>query len=384
MRTAAALVLLGLLFGGRTALAAEVAPLLARIKAVGREGAGNVAASRAWRELVRAGPDALPAILTALDDANAIAANWLRTAGDAIAERALAAGRPLPAARLEAFVKDTRHAGPARRLAYEWLVKVDPGAPDRLLPGMLHDPGAELRRDAVARGIDQAQHMLDRGDRAAATAAFRKALSGACEKDQVDLIVEKLKGLGVTVDPAQHLGYVRRWLLAGPFDNHAGAGVHRAFLPEKKVDPAASYAGKGGALVAWVETVTHDPYGVVDLNKALGHQNGVTAYAFAELDSPAARPVEVRAGCVNAIAVFLNGRKVLDREEYHHGMRMDQYVGRGKLRAGRNELLVKVSQNEQTEDWAQQWQFQVRLCDQAGAAVPCTVVLPPAGGEVRR
>lgn len=365
---------------GVPASGADLEPLLARIKAVGREGAGNADAARAWRELARAGPDALPAIFAALDDAGPVAANWLRTAVDSIAEGALAAGRPLPAARLEAFVKDTRHAGRARRLAYEWLVRVDPGAPDRLLPGMLHDPGAELRRDAVARVLDEAQALLDKGKRAAASAAFRKALSGACEKDQVDRIAEKLKPLGVAVDPARHLGFVRHWLLAAPFDNSGGAGFRTAFPPEKQVDPAATYAGKGGARVSWIVYTTHDSYGIVDLNKALGKHNGGTAYAFAAIDSPVLRPVQVRAGCVTALKIFLNGKDLFGREEYHHGMRMDQHVAFGTLRAGRNELLVKVCQNEQTEDWAQQWQFQVRLCDEAGAAVPFTVTAtkPPA------
>src|SRR5437588_11564531 len=70
--------------------------LLARIKAVAREGAGNAEAGRAWKELVRLGPDALPAILTAMDGADPTASNWLRTAVDAIAERTLAAHQSLP------------------------------------------------------------------------------------------------------------------------------------------------------------------------------------------------------------------------------------------------------------------------------------------------
>src|SRR5437879_729902 len=49
------------------AVGAEVGPLVERIRAVGGEGAGNVEAARAWRELVRLGPDALPEILAGLD-----------------------------------------------------------------------------------------------------------------------------------------------------------------------------------------------------------------------------------------------------------------------------------------------------------------------------
>src|SRR5262245_52551432 len=108
--------------------AADTRDLLAKIKAVGKEGAGHVEATKAAKALSRLGPDALIEILTALDDASPRAANWIRAAVDTIAERTLAAGKPLPAAELEAFVKDTRHAGRARRLAYDWLLRADPQA----------------------------------------------------------------------------------------------------------------------------------------------------------------------------------------------------------------------------------------------------------------
>jgi hypothetical protein len=32
-------------------------------------------------------------------------------------------------------------------------------------------------------------------------------------------------------------------------------------------------------------------------------------------------------------------------------------------------ILVKCLQNEQTEDWAQNWDFQLRVCDATGTAV---------------
>src|SRR5262249_60567965 len=124
--------------------------LLARIKKVEAEGSGNVEAAKAWRELVALGPDALPAVLGGFDGADDRSANWLRAAVDAIAENATNAGRKLPADQLEAFIKETKHNPAARRLAYEWLTRIDSTTPDRMLPGMLNDPSVELRRDAVA------------------------------------------------------------------------------------------------------------------------------------------------------------------------------------------------------------------------------------------
>src|SRR5262249_37763205 len=128
--------------------------------------------------------------------------------------------------------------------------------------------------------------------------------------------------------------------------------------------------GNGGMQLRWVEHTTADPYGMVDLNKALGKHMGVVGYGFAAIESPRERPIEIRVGSNNAIKIFLNGKQVFFREEYHHGMRMDQYAGRGTLKAGRNEVLIKVCQNEQKDDWAQKWGFQLRVCDALGGNVP--------------
>ncbi len=353
--------------------------LLARIRAVGREGAGNREAAAAWKEVTRRGPEALPEVLAAMDGAGPVAANWLRTAADAIAERAVAGGQVLPAERLEQFLKDTRHAPAARRIAYEWLARVDGSVPGRLLPGLLHDPSPELRRDAVAAAIGRAEKIDGKAHKAEAVAAWRRALGGACDRDQVDEIVKHLENLGEKVDVAGHFGFVRRWHLAAPFDNPQGRSFNTVYPPEKGVDLGAVCKGKNGEEVRWKAYATTDPYGQVDLNKAIGKVKGAIAYAYAVIDSPVERPVEIRAGSINAIKVFLNGKELFARDESHHGMSVDQYVARGVLKAGRNELLVKVCQNEQTEPWAQNWMFQVRLCDATGAAV----AWKPAKEEVK-
>jgi len=182
--------------------------------------------------------------------------------------------------------------------------------------------------------------------------------------------------LGEPVDLTAQFGFITRWKLIGPFDNSGGAGFQTAYPPEKNVDPTPTYQGKKNQSLKWKEQTTADPYGIVDLNKALGKHMGATGYAFAAVDSSQDRPVQLRAGSNNAVKIFLNGRQIYFREEYHHGMRMDQHVGHGTLKAGRNEILVKVCQNEQTEDWAQLWSFQLRLCDDLGGPVPLKVVDP--------
>jgi hypothetical protein len=350
--------------------AESAADLLAKIKAVGKEGKGNAEAGKAWKELVKLGPDVLTQVLAAMDDNDLATTNWLRPAVDAIAEKALQAREPLPVKQLEKFISETRNPQVGRQTAYEWLVRADKSAPARLLPGMLHDPSPDLRRDAVALVIKEATDLLEKGEKDNAREAFRKSLGGACDEDQVEAIAKQLKPLGVEVDLASHFGFIRNWYLLVPFDNTNAAGYEVPYPPEKGVDLAAKYKGKAGKEAGWSEHTCTDPHGLVDLNKVLGKQKGTIAYAYAVIDSPAERLVQIRSGSPNALKIFLNGKQVFAQGEYHHGVRIDQYLGVGTLKAGRNELLLKICQNEQTEDWAQAWSFQVRLTDATGVRVP--------------
>jgi len=377
MRRTIAFALLGLGLALPASLGgAEPKSLVAKIQAVGAEGKGNTDAAQSWKALVKLGPSALLDVLTGLDTADPTAANWLRAAVDAIAERELAAKRPLPVEQLEAFIKDVKHAGAARRLAYEWLTRADPKAADRLLPGMLEDPGVELRRDAVARVVKEADEQFAKEAKDAALKTYQKALASGRDRDQVDHIAGQLKKLGQTVDLPVHFGFIQRWLVIGPFDSTGGVGFKAIYPPEKQVDLNATYPGKGGMVVGWKEATAEqvkDNYALVDFNKVLTKYQGAAAYAFAAVESPREQPVEIRASSNNAVKLFLNGKEIFFREEYHHGARADAHVGNGVLKPGKNELLVKICQNEQKESWAQEWKFQLRICDDIGGAVPYQV-----------
>jgi hypothetical protein len=374
-RAALLLAAIGILPAAEQATSADqgLSDLVLKIKAVGPEGAGNLAASDASRELAARGPEALPALLRALDGAGPLAANWLRAAIDSIAERALLAGRPLPAAELEAFLLDRTHDGPARRLAYEWIVKADPTAPDRLVPGMIDDPSVDLRRDAVARRLDAAGELFKKDDKPAAIAAYRSLFPAARDEDQVELIAKRMQELGEKVDVGRHYGFVRSWRLIGPFDNADGIGFAARYPPEDAapaaLDWSAEHPGKSGP-VLWTEHATDERRGVVDLNKTLGKLQGVVAYGAAVLRAGEARPVSIRVGTPNAVKVWLNGKLLINCEEYHHGMSIDQYRGTGELEKGDNLILIKLCQNEQKEDWAQAWSFQLRACDLTGGGLP--------------
>ena len=146
-----------------------------------------------------------------------------------------------------------------------------------------------------------------------------------------------------------------------------------------------TYEGKGDVKVQWKPyTVPVDPknydldkVGEVDLNKAIGKHKDAVAYAYTVVESDRELPVEIRYGCINASKLFLNGKQVFAREEYHHGEAFDQYVAKVTLKPGKNGLLVKVCQNDQKEPYAQVWQFKLRICDTTGGAAPVRVA-PPA------
>lgn len=357
-----------------TGLGAEdTAKYLERIKAVGNEGTGNDQAGAAWKGLVEIGADALMPTIAALDDAKPLSVNWLRLAAQAIAERELQAKHKLPADKLEAFVKEVKHAPVARRMAYELLVRADDKAPDRLLPGMIEDPSVEIRRDAIAAAIERATLGIKTGDKKV-IAEFEKLFRASRDQDQVEKIAKTLKELNVSTDLNAHFGVLTDWMVVGPFDSTKGAGYDKAYDPETKVDLAAAYKGKDGKAIKWQPASNTEAYGAIDLNKALGKHKDSVAYAFTEVVADKEMPVEIRFGCITAIRVFLNGKEVFAREEYHHGQRFDQYIASGKLKAGRNEVLLKVCQNNQTESWAQDWKFQVRLCDFTGGALPIKAV----------
>ncbi|HEX4132150.1 MAG TPA: hypothetical protein VHZ24_19120 [Pirellulales bacterium] len=350
---------------------------LATLKAVGHEGSGNEAAQQAWNDIVANDATDLSALLTALDDANPLAANWIRAAIDAIAERRLKQGK-LSAQALDEFVRSTDQPPRARRLAFEWLERVDPQAPARLIPGFANDPSLELRREAVARLLARGEELSgdakdDAARKAEAIDVTRQAFASSRDLDQIEDAAKALKALGETVDLPRHYGFITSWKLIGPFDNRGGIGFKPEYPPEREINFVASYPGKNGpeknGTVKWIDHTTEDAHGMVNLNNALGKDMGCVAYAANEFYSPEARDVELRIGCICACKLWLNGKLLAEHEMYHSGNKIDQYVAQGKLNAGRNVILIKVCQNEQTEKWAQDWEFQLRVCDRIGTAV---------------
>lgn len=346
----------------------ELTDALAKVRAVGPEGRGHAEASAAWKTVANADATSLVTILEAMDGANDLTQNWLRPAVDAIASRTLTAGKSLPVTELGAFVLDTHHDPHARRLALDWLAKVDAPTVDKLLPGMLNDPSLEIRYDAVQKVIDQASQSLAAKNKPGASLLFQQALTSVRDVEQISQISTNLADLGQTVDSLKLFSFITQWKIVGPFDNTGRKGFENVFAPEKSLDLLSEFDGKSGK-VKWQDYVVTDKFGKVDFNAAYGKLKEVTAYATADFLSETAQNVEVRLGCETSWKLWLNGKLLFGRDEYHFDSQIDQYKLPAQLQPGHNILLLKVCQSEQAEDWTVDWNFQVRITDSLGTPI---------------
>ena len=272
----------------------------------------------------------------------------------------------MPIEDLKVFLLDTTNDPEARAFTFDLIRKVDAVAAEALIPGMVNDPSMTLRRGAVQRLLAEA-NACDKGKwQAESIKRYREALDVARTVDQINEATKGLRELGVVVDLPSEFGFLTHWKVAGPFDNTGRTGFETVFPPEEGVDLDATYEGKAGE-VEWEDLATADEYGMVNL--PFGMLKEVTGYAYTVFESEEAREVELRLGCKSAWKVWVNGELLFGRDEYHRGMRIDQYRMSAKLKKGENEILVKACQDQQTQEWTVEWQFQLRVCDATGTAV---------------
>ncbi len=344
---------------------ADLTADLTALRSVDKEGKGNAEASKAWGQVAKAKADDLPKLLAAMDGANPLAANWLRGAIGAVEQRE---AKALPVPALVAFVKDTKHSPEARATAFDLLAHHASAEADQLTPGLIEDPSAELRRHPVARLIEEGQGLLTKGDKEGAAKVFKKGMQGARDEDQIKTLAKNLRGLNEEVDLPKHFGFLMHWHMIAPFSNNERKGFDTVYPPEEKIDFKATYPGKGKE-AAWQDFTSTDEYGKIDFNKPFGMEKEVVGYAATDFVSTTERDAEIRIGCKNGWKIWLNGKLVFARDEYHRGAKLDQYKLPCHLKAGPNTLLVKCCQNEQKETWTVEWEFQLRICDATGTAI---------------
>ncbi|MEM7316815.1 MAG: hypothetical protein AAF497_27090 [Planctomycetota bacterium] len=343
---------------------AKVQQSIEIVNQIGAEGKGHKAAQAALNSLEDSPIEGLEMILAGIEEDKPLSRNWLRAAAATMVDRNRKTPGNSHVNRLVEFINKTSNSPAGRFAAFELLQHDDAKLAESLIPGMINDQSLDLRRLAVARAEMLASKLDDKPQK---VAGLRAALSSARDVDQIESISDQLEELGEEVSLIQHFGFITKWKLVGPFEHAGSTEFDTVYPPEKELPPKfdASYDGKEGK-VKWIDYATDDKFGVVDLNKALANHKGAITYAAAKFVAKEPLDVEIRMGCINGNKIWLNGKLLTANEVYHSNIAIDQYVGYGKLKSGENWILIKVAQNEQTESWAQRWQFQLRVCDKLG------------------
>ena len=338
------------------------------IRMVGKEGQGNAEAREAVRELNRQSVDAVIPILNGMKGASPLVQNWLRSAVEVIVDRSRQEAVPLPMMPLTDFLLDESNDARARSLAFELIENNDSRAGEMLLRGMLNDSSNDLRRLAVQQWIDAGREILS-DQPSTSKVIFRQALQYARDIEQIRLLADELEKMDQPVHIPHMLGFITDWRVIGPFHNLDRSGFDTVFPPERALDFGATYAGKSGD-VSWSVLESDDRFGMVDVNKAYpGLLKEVTAYAHHAFYSDTDRTAQLRLGCKNAWKIWFNGELLFGRDEYHRMAKVDQYMLDVQLKTGKNDILIKLCQNEQLENWTVEWEFQLRVCDKSGKAI---------------
>ena len=339
---------------------------LTALRNVGTEGSGFEAAIPAARQLRKLDASQITSLLDAMEGVNPVAENWFRGVVFDLARKA--EGSQL--ADLRPYVMDRSHNPIGRGLAMELIRRQAADEAETLIAECLNDPSLPLREMAVEQAINQAKELADAKQDPAAKQRYREALTAARHPRQLSRIVEALGKLGDEVKTAEAFAMITQWNSIAPFDNVDGVGYDTAYPPETRfaqtgtVDLAATHQGKSQP-VKW-QSVTASDEGVVDLAAAYSKEKGAVCYLYTEFESPQDLPAQLRLGCTNANKAWINGRQVMANKVYHSGSMIDQYIANCDLKKGTNRVLLKICQNEQTEPWAQEWEFQFRITDRAG------------------
>ena len=341
----------------------EVKDAIAAIQKIDINGQGHDDAVEAMRVLNDLTPDRIPVILEGMDGANKLAVNWLRSAVVSIVGKS----NDLPTDAIRGYFDDKSRAHLGRLLAFELLTDQNEDLKKQLIPTLTDDPSLPLRYKGINCLIEQSKEV----EPMEALGLLGTALEKARDVDQVVSIADLLDEKGISIDLQSQLGFLSSWKLVGIFDNKDEKGFDIAYGPEKnatEIDTKASYQDAQESL-EWMDHNTIEPTGLVDLNEIIGKKKGVIVYALANYDCDKEQSVDIRIGCINAHKVWVNGELVMSNEIYHNGISPDKFVGKANLKKGKNEVLIKVCQNEQTQPWAQRWQFQLRICDATGKAI---------------
>ena len=186
--------------------------------------------------------------------------------------------------------------------------------------------------DAYLAGLDTADATLRQRCREAI-----KGISGqALPLVEAKLDTQKFSPQAIADLQSVFLSHqpVREWRVLGPIPSEDGDPFP---LTNPNLQPRGEVKRADGKELRWRTVRARGPEGVVDL----GSDSRSEAYAYAEVQSDVARPVELRVGSDDRMTLYLNGMKVHD-DRGESGWSAEEATVRATLRAGRNVLLARV------------------------------------------
>lgn len=139
------------------------------------------------------------------------------------------------------------------------------------------------------------------------------------------------------------------WWTIGPFDNRGGGHVDTPQPVEREaVDLEKTHAGARGQDVAWRKFERPESAGrfgdcMMDLAERYGNAANVSVYACTWIESPREQDAILAVGSDDGMVAWLNGERV-HAVLWNRGYAPKTDRVPIRLRAGRNELLVKVMQ----------------------------------------
>lgn len=152
-------------------------------------------------------------------------------------------------------------------------------------------------------------------------------------------------------------GGLRLWAIGGPFPNPRNECFDVAYPPETTpFNPQAVFDTEDGKR-GW--RLYRSPDSHVRIKPVFSHRDWSIMYAQTQIVVPCAQDAVLRLGSDDGIKVWLNGTQVFANNTIRAVQAGNDTVP-VRLRAGRNDLLLKVTQD------TDQWGFIAEVCDTTG------------------
>lgn len=255
---------------------------------------------------------------------------------------------------------------PEQRLAaLQGLTAVgDPAGLDRVWP-FLKD--AALANEVARAVITLSAKLGAAGDKDKAEGNLMQIVTGEFPKELRNQAAEELTKMGR--DPrsgVRNQGFVVDWWLLTPIQDPDGTGLSKEHFPEKVIDLVNEQRVEGRKF-RWQKLTEVSLDGRINLLTSFRRSDKVLTYAYTEIEAPSAMDALFKMGSDDGIACWLNGERIHIADQ-PRGLVVDQDVVKAKLQAGKNKILLKISNG------GGDWGFAFRTTDGDGKPLSFRVV----------